>query len=75
MGVLAGRYRWTGSYPDGSRAQHWDEKMGQARIIQRGIEVGEAVSKMAEERGLTASQLSLLWIKDQPGVTAWYRGG
>ena len=70
MGVLAGRYSRTGSYPDGSRAQHWDEKMGQARITQRGIEVGEAVSRMAEERGLTASQLALLWIKDQPGVTA-----
>ena len=25
---------------------------------------------MAQARGLTASQLSLLWIKDQPGVTA-----
>jgi aryl-alcohol dehydrogenase-like predicted oxidoreductase len=25
---------------------------------------------MAQERGLTASQLSLLWVKDQPGVTA-----
>jgi aryl-alcohol dehydrogenase-like predicted oxidoreductase len=32
--------------------------------------VGQVVSKMAQERGLTASQLSLLWIKDQPGVTA-----
>jgi 1-deoxyxylulose-5-phosphate synthase len=28
------------------------------------------VSNMAQERGLTASQLSLLWIRDQPGVTA-----
>ena len=45
--------------------------MGQARITQRGSRgSGEAVRKMAEERGLTASQLSLLWIKDQPGVTA-----
>jgi hypothetical protein len=32
--------------------------------------VGLAVSKMAQERALTAAQLSLLWIKDQPGVTA-----
>ncbi|HEX9331741.1 MAG TPA: aldo/keto reductase [Anaerolineales bacterium] len=70
MGVLAGRYAQAGHYPDGSRAQHWDEKFGQERITQRGIEVGLAVSKMAQERGLTASQLSLLWIKDQPGVTA-----
>jgi aryl-alcohol dehydrogenase-like predicted oxidoreductase len=25
---------------------------------------------MAQERGMTASQLSLLWIKDQPGITS-----
>ena len=70
MGVLAGRYPQAGKYPEGSRAQRWDEKMGEARVTPRGIEVGEAVSQMARERGLTASQLSLLWIKDQPGVTA-----
>ena len=70
MGVLAGRYAQAGNYPDGSRAQHWDKKIGQERITERGIKVGQAVSKMAQERGLTASQLSLLWIKDQPGVTA-----
>jgi len=32
--------------------------------------VGNAVSKLAKERGLTISQISLLWIKDQPGITA-----
>jgi aryl-alcohol dehydrogenase-like predicted oxidoreductase len=26
--------------------------------------------EMAQERGLTAAQLALLWCKDQPGVTA-----
>ncbi len=70
MGVLAGRYTQTDKYPEGSRAQRWDSSMAQARITQRGIDVGKAVSKMAQERGLTASQLSLLWIKDQPGITA-----
>jgi aryl-alcohol dehydrogenase-like predicted oxidoreductase len=70
MGVLAGRYTQADHYPDGSRAQHWDEKFGQERITQRGIEVGQAVNKMAQERGLTGSQLSLLRIKDQPAVTA-----
>jgi len=70
MGILAGRYPQTGSYPGGSRAQRWDNSMVQARITQRGIDVGVAVSKMAQERGLTASQLSLLWTKDQPGITA-----
>ena len=70
MGILAGRYSQTTSYPEGSRAQLWDNNMVKARVTQRGIDVGKAVSKMAEERGLTASQLSLLWIKDQPGITA-----
>jgi aryl-alcohol dehydrogenase-like predicted oxidoreductase len=44
--------------------------MVRARITQRGIDVGQAVQKMAQERRMTASQLSLLWIKDQPGVAA-----
>jgi aryl-alcohol dehydrogenase-like predicted oxidoreductase len=70
VGVLAGRYTQLGTYPEGSRAQRWDKNLSDARITQRGIEVGNAVSRMAEERGLTASQLSLLWTKDQPGITA-----
>jgi aryl-alcohol dehydrogenase-like predicted oxidoreductase len=69
-GMLAGRYTQIDQYPDGSRAAHWDAKIGQGRITQRGIEVAQAVGKMAQERGLTASQLALLWVKDQPGVTA-----
>jgi len=70
MGILAGRYARADHYPDDSRAHLWDSSMVQARITQRGIDVGRAVAKMAGERGMTASQLSLLWIKDQPGVTA-----
>jgi aryl-alcohol dehydrogenase-like predicted oxidoreductase len=70
MGILAGRYPKTGDFPEGSRAHLWDNNMVKARITQRGIEVGQAVSKLAAERGFTASQFSLLWTKDQPGVTA-----
>jgi len=70
MGILAGRYTQTDNYPEGSRAQRWDNNMIEARITQQGIDIGKAVSEMAQERGLTASQLSLLWIKDQPGITA-----
>jgi aryl-alcohol dehydrogenase-like predicted oxidoreductase len=70
MGILAGRYAKTDSYPEDSRAHRWDSSMVKARITQRGIEVGQAVSKLAQERGLTASQFALLWIKDQPGITS-----
>ena len=70
VGVLAGHYIQTGKYPEGSRAQNWDKSMSESRITQHGIDVGGAVSRLAQERGLTASQLSLLWTKDQPGITA-----
>jgi aryl-alcohol dehydrogenase-like predicted oxidoreductase len=70
MGILAGRYIQTDNYPEDSRARLWDSSAVKARITQRGIDVGKAVGRMAQERGLTTSQLSLLWTKDQPGVTA-----
>jgi len=70
MGMLAGRYPKTDEYPENSRAHLWDSSMVRARVTQSGIDVGKAVQKMADERGMTASQLSLLWIKDQPGITA-----
>jgi len=70
MGILAGRYPQTDNYPDNSRAHLWDSSMIKARVTQRGIDVGKVVEKMAKERRMTASQLSLLWIKDQPGITA-----
>jgi len=70
MGMLAGRYTQTDQYPEGSRAQRWNNEIAKGRVTQRGLEVGQAVSKMAQERGLTASQLALLWNKDQPGITA-----
>lgn len=69
-GVLAGRYTQTGIYPEGSRAQQWDKSIRDSRITQHGIDVANAVGKLAKERGLTISQLSLLWTKDQPGITA-----
>lgn len=70
MGVLAGRYTQVAQYPEGSRVQRWNNDMTKARITTRGIEVGQAVGRLAQERGLTASQLALLWTKDQPGITA-----
>ena len=39
-------------------------------MTRRGIEVGVAFTKIAEQEGLSAAQLAILWSKDQPGVTA-----
>ncbi len=67
-GILAGRYSDPKDYPDGSRAARgeWFAR----RVNRKGIQVAVKVAEMAAERGLTASQLALLWVKDQPGVTA-----
>jgi 1-deoxyxylulose-5-phosphate synthase len=70
MGMLAGRYPSDGSFPDGSRAARNPEGIYAQRINRRGARIGEQMSKLAETYGLTAGQLALLWVKDQPGVTA-----
>ena len=70
MGVLAGRYSQPGHFPDGSRGEYWGNPLFRSRITRRGIVVGQQVAALAAERGLTPTQLALLWVKDQPGVTA-----
>lgn len=44
--------------------------MMDVRVTQKGREVGAKIVEMANERNMTASQLSLLWCKDQPGITS-----
>jgi aryl-alcohol dehydrogenase-like predicted oxidoreductase len=67
-GILAGRYTSQSAFPEGSRAERWD--FFQSRITARSLEAAQAVEQMARERGMTISQLSLLWVKDQPGITS-----
>ena len=69
MGVLAGRYKDADKLPKDSRAAlrggfYVD------RVTNRGIEVGVEFSKLAESVGLSAAQLAVVWVKDQPGITA-----
>ncbi len=68
-GILAGRYPPGEEIPEGSRAARWGEAF-RARVTRQGREVGAEVAKMAQERDMTGSQLALLWVKDQPGVTS-----
>jgi aryl-alcohol dehydrogenase-like predicted oxidoreductase len=67
-GILAGRYSEVESYPEGSRAARgeWFAR----RLNHAGIAVAAKVAEMAAERSMTTSQLALLWVKDQPGVTS-----
>ncbi len=68
-GVLAGRYSASEAAPEGSRATRSGAFFTE-RITRQGKAVAVEVSKMARDRGMTASQLALLWLKEQPGVTA-----
>jgi len=69
MGILAGRYDDAEIYPAGSRAASQGGIYAE-RVTARGIELGQAFSQMAQEAGLSAAQLAVLWVKEQPGITA-----
>lgn len=68
-GILARRYSGSKAIPEGSRAERSGTTF-QQRITQRGLDVVERVNEMARERGITITQLALLWCKDQPGITS-----
>ncbi len=70
-GILAGRYNSLDAVPAGSRLErNGRESLFGDRVTRRGVEVAREVSAIARDQGLTASQLALLWCKDQPGVTS-----
>lgn len=68
-GILSAKYGADAAYPEGSRATRTG-RFFTDRINPKAIEVAQRLAKLAEERGLTATQFALLWIKDQPGVTS-----
>jgi len=69
MGVLAARYKNFNDYPKNSRASLRGGFYAD-RVTKKGIEVGIIFSKLAEQIGLTAAQLAILWVKDQVGIAA-----
>ena len=67
-GILAGRYSSPDDRPSGSRATRFSALA--ERLTEPALAAARGVADLARERGLTPSQLALLWVKDQPGVTA-----
>ncbi len=70
MGMLAGRYPLDLSFPEDSRAAANPQGIYARRINRKGLEVAARLPEIAARYGLTPGQLSLLWVKDQPGITA-----
>ncbi len=69
QGLLTGRYSDAKAYPEGSRAAYRGGIYAE-RINQAGIEVGTQFVSLAREAGIPPIQLAVLWVKDQPGITA-----
>jgi aryl-alcohol dehydrogenase-like predicted oxidoreductase len=70
MGMLAGRYPVDAPFPQGSRAAADPQGIYARRINRRGLLVAARLPEIAADYALTPGQLALLWVKDQPGVTA-----
>ncbi|MBK8796249.1 MAG: aldo/keto reductase [Anaerolineales bacterium] len=68
-GILVGRYRDAAAPPPDSRAALRGGIYAE-RVTPRGIEAGNRFVAMAEAAGVSPAQLGLLWVKEQPGVTA-----
>jgi aryl-alcohol dehydrogenase-like predicted oxidoreductase len=69
MGVLAGRYADSEEFPTDSRAELRGGIYAQ-RITARGISVGRKFVEVARQHDISAAQLAVLWVKDQPGISA-----
>jgi 1-deoxyxylulose-5-phosphate synthase len=69
QGVLSGRYSDERNFPADSRAaRRGGVYIG--RVNEAGIEIGRRLTALANEAGIRPAQLAVLWVKDQPAVTA-----
>jgi aryl-alcohol dehydrogenase-like predicted oxidoreductase len=69
MGLLTGRYSTADPFPTESRAALRGGIYAE-RISARGIEVGNSFVGLSQKAGIPPAQLAILWVKDQPGITA-----
>lgn len=69
MGMLAGRYADAAQYPADSRAQLRGGIYAE-RVTAKAITAGNQFVQLAREHGYDPAQLALLWVKEQPGITA-----
>ncbi len=68
-GLLAGRYQDAAHFPKDSRAALRGGIYAE-RVTARGVEAGRRFVALAQDAGVSPAQLALLWVKEQPGVTA-----
>ncbi|GAB4128663.1 MAG: hypothetical protein OHK0050_42370 [Roseiflexaceae bacterium] len=69
QGVLAGRYSDASAPPADSRVVQRGGIYAE-RVTAAGVRIGQAFTQLASQAGISPAQLALLWVKDQPGITA-----
>jgi len=69
QGVLAGRYDGANEFPSDSRAARIGGVFA-GRVTPSGIAVAKRLADLALEYGISRAQLAILWVKDQPAITA-----
>jgi len=67
-GILTGKYTSAGQAPEGSRADK--EPRFVKMLSPEKLELGQQVSKLAAELGVSASVLSLTWLMHKPAVSS-----
>lgn len=68
-GLLSGKYAAGGPPPEGSRGAS-TSPIWKGRFTDAGFAAAAKFAGYAKSRGMSPSELALLWIKDRPGVTA-----
>ena len=68
-GLLVGRYRNAADFPPDSRAALRGGIYAE-RISAAGIAAGNRFMALAAATGISPAQLGLLWVKEQPAITA-----
>jgi 1-deoxyxylulose-5-phosphate synthase len=69
MGILAGRYKTADEFPPDSRAARIGTWAAD-RVNNVALQKADEIANLANDLTITSSQLALLWLKDQPGVTS-----
>ena len=69
-GILTGKYKAFGEYPEGSRASRNDPRMTQAELRPASIEVSQRIVEHCEKKGCSSSQFALAWCLANPILTS-----
>ena len=69
-GILTGKYKKFGEYPEGTRASRNDKRMTQAELRESSIEISQQLVAHCEKKGCAPSNFALAWVLANPILTS-----